>query len=290
MTINTIAESNLPLDFLQKKQGHKFDHGHALVLSGGVGKTGAARLASMGALRIGAGLVTIGAPPAAVFEVATHISALMVQKIKTPHDVQNTLSDRRITALCVGPGFGTSEAQSALIKEILTAKRPTVLDADAITLLAANPDLRALLHQGCVLTPHDGEFARLFPELTAAFSAVSIDKRARTLGRAAQNLGCSMVAKGADTLIADQNGHVSLHQATGVRAAPWLATAGSGDVLAGFITGLMARGLSPFEAAKLAVWLHVECAITFGPGLIAEDLPDVLPRVLQKVLTQHVSI
>ncbi len=284
MAISILNRSNLPLDLLHKKQGHKFDHGHALVLSGGVGRTGAARLAAMAALRIGAGVVSIGTPPAAISEVAAHISALMVRKIKTPHDLEIALSDKRISALCVGPGFGTSSAQIGLIEEILAAKRATVLDADAITLLAMNRELCTLLHPACVLTPHAGEFARLFPDTSAEAFAASIDKRAEATINAAHDMGCIVIAKGEDTLVADHNGHVYLHQATGARAAPWLATAGSGDVLAGFITGLMARGFTPLEAAKVAVWLHVECAITFGPGLIAEDLPAVLPKVLRKLL------
>ncbi|AVL51639.1 NAD(P)H-hydrate dehydratase [Roseobacter denitrificans] len=284
MAINTINESNLPLELLQKQQGHKFDHGHALVLSGGAGKTGAARLAAMAALRIGAGVVSLGTPPAAMLEVATHISALMVRKIATPHDVQTALSDKRISAICVGPGFGTASAQAALIKEVLTSKRPTVLDADALTVLAANPDLRGLLHPACVLTPHAGEFARLFG---GGCGDASVDERAETTVRAARNVGCTLVSKGENTLIADQGEQVFLHQASGARAAPWLATAGSGDVLAGFIAGLLARGVTPMAAAKIAVWLHVECAITFGPGLIAQDLPEVLPRVLQQLFVHR---
>ena len=284
MTLYTLNAANLPLDSLNKTQGHKFDHGHAFVLSGGVGKTGAARLSARAALRIGAGLVTIGAPPAALCEVAAQISALMVRSIKTPEDMHSALSDKRITALCLGPGFGVAPAQAALIECVLRARRPTVVDADAITLLAADPRLRKLLHSGCVLTPHGGEFARLFPDRRFDADGAALDQRAAATIKAAQELGCVVVAKGENTLIANPNGEVCLHQAVDARAAPWLATAGSGDVLAGFITGLLARGLTPFEAAQTAVWIHVECAIDFGPGLIAEDLPDTLPRVLRRLL------
>lgn len=285
MKIIDLNDLSLSLDALRKTQGHKFNYGHALVLSGGAGKTGAARLAAKAALRIGAGLVTIGAPPSAVFEVATHITALMVRKIKTPADLRAALSDKRITALCMGPGLGATPTRSALIEEALAAKRPTVLDADALTLLAQSPSLRALLHGDCVLTPHGGEFARLFPELSPNISTKDLHERAALTCEAAGQVGCTVVTKGEISVVANQVGQVCVHLARDARAAPWLATAGSGDVLAGFIAGMMARGTPPYEAAQIAVWVHVQCAIEFGPGLIAEDLPDILPRVLRKLLS-----
>jgi hypothetical protein len=163
--------------------------------------------------------------------------------------------------------------------------RPLVLDADALTLLSRDPTLFAALHAGCVLTPHAGEFARLFPGIAAQLAAPAAKGRAFSkvdATRAAAKLaGCVVLFKGADTVIAAPDGRCAISSAAYDWAAPWLATAGAGDVLAGFITGLLARGLSPFEAAEAGAWLHVSCARSFGPGLIAEDLPDELPRVFR---------
>jgi hydroxyethylthiazole kinase-like uncharacterized protein yjeF len=173
-----------------------------------------------------------------------------------------------------------------LVEAVLASRRAAVLDADALTLVAGDAGLRAGLHERCVLTPHDGEFARLFPEIAAwrnagptpGAPAVSKVDAAR---RAAHESGCVVLLKGADTVIAGPDGRCAVHAAVRARAAPWLATAGSGDVLAGLIGGLLARGLSPFEAAETAAWLHVEAARAFGPGLIAADLPDALPALFR---------
>lgn len=259
---------------------HKYSHGHGLVLSGGVGKGGAARLAARGALRIGAGLVTLGCPPAAVLENAIALDAIMVRKVD---DLRPVLEDERITALCLGPGLGLGARQEALVAAALSQggrdRRPYIcLDADALTLLSRNAALFEALHERCVLTPHGGEFARLFPQIAAKMGAMSKIDAAR---EAAAKAGCVVLFKGPDTVIAAPDGSYVTHAAHGDRAAPWLATAGSGDVLAGFITGLLARGFSTMDAAMAAVWLHVECARTFGPGLIAEDLPEALPQVFR---------
>ncbi len=278
----------LALHRLHKHRGnHKFSHGHALILSGGSGKTGAARLAARGALRIGAGLVTLGVPPNAQQEVACQITALMLQRVADAKAFEVVLEDDRINALCLGPGMGLERARE-LVPVALSTNRAAVLDADALSAFAEDPtELFDLLHESVVLTPHGGEFARLFPDIAAklaepptkgpAYSKVDATREA------AARAGCVVLFKGPDTVIASPNGQCAVNASVYERAAPWLATAGSGDVLAGFITGLLARGLAPQRAAEAAAWLHVECARAFGPGLIAEDLPEMLPKVLRSL-------
>jgi len=296
-----------------RDQGHKYSHGHALILSGGAGKGGAARLAARGALRIGAGLVTVGCPPEALTENAARLDAVMLTPVADAEAFGRVLGDRRINALCLGPGLGTGEREVALMACALgvaehraapdpggagralpgggsgaarrSAGRCLVLDADALTILSQNPDLFAALHDTCVLTPHAGEFARLFPDLAAKLAEPAIKgpafSKVDATREAAKRAGCVVLYKGPDTVIADPSGRCAINSAQYDWAAPWLATAGSGDVLAGFITGLLARGFAPMQAAETAAWLHVECALTFGPGLIAEDLPDQLPAVFR---------
>jgi hydroxyethylthiazole kinase-like uncharacterized protein yjeF len=211
------------------------------------------------------------------------------------------LTDARISALCLGPGMGLDPRQAALVAEVLGVgaarqvmgvgfesrgePRPTVVDADALTLISQDAGLFAALHRACVLTPHGGEFARLFPDLAARIEAGGFSK-VDAVRAAARRAGCVVLLKGADTVIAAPDGRANINAALYDRAAPWLATAGSGDVLAGFITGLLARGFAPFEAACTGAWLHVECARSFGAGLIAEDLPEALPNVLRAMGVQ----
>ena len=275
---------------LGKAQGHKYSHGHALVVSGGVGMGGAGRLAARAALRVGAGAVTLGCPPAALMENATQLNAVMLRPIKDADDVAEALADKRINALCFGPGMGTGEREVGLIKAALDGgeePRPTVLDADALTLLARDGALFGKLHKQCVLTPHAGEFARLFPDIAAKLTApatkgVAYSKVDATRD-AARRAGCVVLFKGPDTVIAAPDGRCSINVSVYERAAPWLATAGSGDVLAGFIAGLLARGFAPMQAAETGAWLHTECALSFGPALIAEDLPEELPKVFRSL-------
>ncbi|MCF6231615.1 MAG: NAD(P)H-hydrate dehydratase [Rhodobacteraceae bacterium] len=268
---------------------HKYWCGHALILTGGPGKTGAARLSARGALRIGAGVVTLGVPPSAQMEVAGHITALMLTRVTDGDALGEVLQDTRINALCLGPGLGLERARESVPVAVRAEHTPyVVLDADALSAYGDDPAaLFAILHDGCVLTPHGGEFARLFPDIAKrlrqeprsgpAYSKVDATRDA------AKRAGCTVLFKGADTVIAAPDGRCSINSAHYERAAPWLATAGSGDVLSGFITGLMARGFAPFQAAETAAWLHVECALEFGPGLIAEDIPEVLPKVLRRL-------
>jgi len=265
--------------------GHKYTHGHALIVSGGAGRTGAARLAARGALRIGAGLVTLGVPGSAQQEVACQITALMLRRVEDGAALTETLADTRINALCLGPGLGMDRARDLVPVAVRAKHAPyVVLDADALTAFAEAPEaLFGMLHDKCVLTPHGGEFARLFPDiaekLNAAVTKGPAYSKVDAVHEAAKRAGCVVLFKGADTVIAAPDGRCSLNSAQYERAAPWLATAGSGDVLAGFITGLLARGLAPMQAAEAAARLHVECARSFGPGLIAEDLPEELPKV-----------
>jgi ADP-dependent NAD(P)H-hydrate dehydratase / NAD(P)H-hydrate epimerase len=268
-------------------QAHKYSHGHALILTGGAGRTGAARLAARGASRAGAGLVTLGVPGSAQQEVACQITALMLRRVEDGAGLAGVLGDARLNALCLGPGLGVTRARE-LVPVALGGldPRPTVLDADALTAFEDAPEtLFAMLREGCVLTPHGGEFARLFPDIAAELTAPATKgpacSKVDAARAAAERAGCVVLFKGPDTVIAAPDGRCAINSAHYERAAPWLATAGSGDVLAGFITGLLARGFPPMQAAETAAWLHVECARSFGPGLIAEDLPEELPSVLR---------
>ena len=291
--------------FFGKRHDHKYHYGHAFILSGGPGKGGAARLAARGALRIGAGLVTVGCPPDALPETAARLDAIMCRPIADADALTRTLEDHRLNALCLGPGLGITEETRALVAAALAATalepgpqserhwneswtRSVVLDADALTAFADAPDtLFAMLHERCVLTPHAGEFARLFPdiakELRAAATRGPAYSKVDATRDAARRAGCTVLFKGPDTVIATPDGRARINSAHYDRAAPWLATAGSGDVLAGFITGLLARGFDALDAAATAAWLHVEAARSFGPGLIAEDLPEELPKVFRSL-------
>lgn len=270
---------------LAKRHGNKFDHGHLVVLAGGEGQGGAARLAARAALRIGAGLVTLACPPGALTENAARLDAVMLRPLADGAALTALLDDPRITALCLGPGLGLDARAAGLVAAALESRRALVLDADALTLIARDPALMALLHRGCVLTPHGGEFARLFPRLDQRLRDADTPgpafSRFDAARAAATKTGALVLLKGPDTVIAAPTGRAVVHAALGARAVPWLATAGAGDVLAGLIAGLLARGAEPVQAAGTAVWLHVECARAFGPGLIAEDLTEALPDVLR---------
>ena len=267
---------------------NKFSHGHVLVVAGGRGNTGAARLSARGALRVGAGLVTLGVPADAGQEVASQITAIMMKTVDDAEDLSVALEDTGLNALCLGPALGLDRAKTlvAAALEVGLDPRPTVLDADALSAFADDPNaLFSMLHEKCVLTPHGGEFARLFPDISGKLNEVPTKgpaySKVDAAREAAKRAGCVVLFKGADTVIAAPDGSCSINSAHYERSAPWLATAGSGDVLAGFITGLLVRGFDPMAAAETAAWLHVECALKFGPGLIAEDIPEQLPAVFR---------
>jgi ADP-dependent NAD(P)H-hydrate dehydratase / NAD(P)H-hydrate epimerase len=253
---------------LRKAGAHKYTYGHALVLSGGFSQTGAARLAAEAALRAGAGLVTIGAPPDAIAAHAAHLTSVMLRRIDGADALDSLLEDRRFTAVVLGPALGLDARASGLLAASGRAGRALVLDADALTLLARTPSLLAeLTPESSILTPHEGEFARLFPGLE--------DTPGGKIGRAREAAKASrqiVLLKGADTVIAHPDGLAVVN----TNAPPWLATAGAGDVLAGIAGGLLAQGYSPFAAACAGAWLHGEAARALGPGLLAEDLAKAL--------------
>lgn len=263
---------------------HKYLHGHVLVLSGGPGHTGAARLAARGALRTGAGAVSLAVPQEALAEVAAQVTAVMVRTLADGAALKTALEDVRLNALVLGPGLGTGRREADLVATVLASGCGAVLDADALTLLASSDALRGGLHGRCVLTPHDGEFARLCPDLAERLAEVPREgpafSRVDAARAAALRLGAVVVLKGSATVIAEPEGRAWVHGGER-RRAPWLATAGSGDVLAGIIAGLMARGWTSAKAACAGVWLHAEAARGIGAGLIAEDLPEALPGVFR---------
>jgi hydroxyethylthiazole kinase-like uncharacterized protein yjeF len=262
--------------------GHKYDRGHAVVVSGPSWSTGAARLAARGALRAGAGLVTIASPREALTVNAATNLAIMVRPVDDAGELTTFLSDRRLNAVALGPGLGVNEATSELVLAALDGERAVVLDADAITSFAGEPRrlvqaLKNRQQQASVLTPHEGEFARYFGALDSKTKAGSKLERARL---AAAISGAVVLIKGADTVVAAPDGRAAIAG----NAPAFLATAGAGDVLTGITAGLLAQGMPAFEAASAAVWLHGEAAALFGPGLIAEDLPETLPRVYRALL------
>jgi hydroxyethylthiazole kinase-like uncharacterized protein yjeF len=261
--------------------GHKYARGHAVVVSGGAVTTGAARLAARAALRAGAGLVTIASPAEALAIHAGANTAVMVRPVEGAPGLAAFLSDRRFNAVVLGPGGGIGAGLRAQVSVALAGPRAVVLDADALTSFADEAEtlfaaIRARADHATVLTPHEGEFARLFkPLLQGADGQSKLEKAAA----AAQAAGAIVILKGADTVIAHPDGRAAIN----ANAPPWLATAGTGDVLAGFTAGLLAQGMPAFEAACAAVWLHGEAAAEAGIGMISEDLSDALPKVYRRL-------
>ena len=258
------------------RDAHKYDRGHTLVVSGPLEMSGAARLSARAALRIGSGLVTVAAPADALAAHASQFNAIMLAKGQGPDALRRHLSDRRKNAVVLGPGLGLEAATSGHIEAVLASGASVVLDADALTLAAMTRDefvaaIGAHAERPVVLTPHEGEFARLFPQLQG-----SKLERARA---AAKSSGSVVVLKGPDTVIAAPDGRAAINE----NAPPWLGTAGSGDVLAGMIAGLLAQGVPGFEAACAGVHMHGAAALAFGRGLVAEDIPEQLPLILQEL-------
>ena len=279
---------DLPAAIRKGNRQHKYEHGHMLVVSGPAGKGGAARLAASGGLRIGAGLVTVACPEAAIAENAARLDAVMVRGFRGGAGLGRILADERINALCAGPGLGTCDDARQAVLGLLETGRPLVLDADALGAWAGFPDaLFGRLHERVVLTPHHGEFSRLFPDVAArlgsAAAAWPAYSRLDAAREAARRAGCTILLKGADSVISSPCGAAFVHAAAYGRSAPWLATAGSGDVLAGMVAGLLARGFGGCRAAATAAFLHVEAARSFGPGLVAEDIPGALPAVFRRL-------
>ena len=259
--------------------GHKYARGHTIVVSGGVATTGAARMSARGALRAGSGLVTVASPGDALAVNAAALTAVMVRAIDTPVEFAELLTDRRLNTCVIGPGAGVGDRTRDFVLTALSAKRHLVLDADALTSFADAPDhlfdaIKASHDPEVVLTPHEGEFPRLFSDISNKHPLRSKLERVRA---AAERCGAIVLLKGPDTVVASPDGRATI----AANAPPWLATAGAGDVLAGMIAGLLAQGVAAFEAASIGVWMHGEAAREAGPGLIAEDLPEVLPAVFR---------
>ena len=266
---------------------HKYIRGHAGVFSGGPAATGAARLAAMAAARAGAGAVTLLSPASALLANAAHLTAIMLHRADEAEDAAQFVVSRKISGAVIGPGFGVGERCRVFVQRLLAAQtmRPfgLVLDADALTSFQSDPQsLFAGLEAAgarttapAVLTPHEGEFGRLFPDLADANR--SKVERARA---AASRCASVLVLKGPDTVVASPDGRAVIN----IHASPYLATAGSGDVLAGLVAGFLAQSMPPFEAACAAVWIHGDCARRFGPGLIAEDLPALIPSAMRDLL------
>ena len=259
---------------------NKYSRGHALVW-GGWPTTGAARMAARAAARVGAGLTTVAVDAncsaSALPVYASALVSIMVRAIERPEDLELLLADSRFSGMLMGPGAGRSPETRTRVLAMLKTARATVLDADALSVFKDDPQsLFDAIRGACVLTPHEGEFTRLFPTVVHGLANPPTDKLARARA-AARTSGAVIVLKGSDTVIAAPDGRAIINS----NAPPTLATAGAGDVLGGMVLGLLAQGMQPFLAAAAAVWLHGAAAAHFGPGLMAEDLPDRIPGVLQ---------
>jgi len=258
-------------------EGHKHSRGRLGVVSGGPWRTGAARLAARAGLRAGAGLVTLVSPRDALAVNAAHLEAVMLVAADTDDEIEDACAE--MDAVVVGPAAGVDDATRDKVLALGRTGAALVVDADAISVFRTSPaDLFSLLDLDDVLTPHTGEFERLFPGLLAGS-----DTRIAAAREGARRAGAVVLLKGGDTVIAHPDGRAAVT----LNAPPWLATAGSGDVLAGFIAGLLAQGVSGFDAACAGAWIHAEAAERFGPGLISEDLPDLAPQVLSDLYARQ---
>ena len=261
--------------------GHKYARGHAVVVSGGLASTGAARLAARAALRAGAGLVTIATPREALAVNAAASLAVMVRPVDGADELAEFLNDRRRNVVVLGPGGGMGRPMRELVLAALAGERAVVLDADALTSFAGEPQALTAVTRArtgaTIMTPHVGEFSRLFRGF--CIDAPSKLEKARS---AAKQTGAVILLKGPDTVVAAPDGRAVIAE----NAPPWLATAGSGDVLAGMVAACLAQGMPAFEAAAAAVWLHGEAGVAAGPGLIAEDLSEAVPAIYRRLFDQ----
>ena len=261
--------------------GHKYTRGHVIAVSGDIAATGASRMSARAALRAGAGLVTLASPREALIVNAAALTAVMVRAIDTVVEFAELVADKRFNTCVIGPGAGLGHRTRDFVLTALSANKRLVLDADALTSFAEAPDhlfeaIKASGHGEVVLTPHEGEFPRLFSDMSNKHPERSKLERVRA---AAERSGAVVLLKGPDTVVATADGRATI----AANAPPWLATAGAGDVLSGMIAGMLAQGVPAFEAACIGVWMHGEAAREAGPGLIAEDLPEVLPAVFRRL-------
>lgn len=253
--------------------GHKYRRGHAVILSGPMLATGAARMAAMAALRAGAGLVTLASPASALMVNASHLTAIMLKRVDDAGGLTTLLSDARHNVICLGPGLPPDGGTQEMVEAACQSSASVVLDAGALSAFAGAPaDLCAKVSKGTVITPHEGEFARIFGRYGDKLS----DAR-----RAAADTGAVVVLKGADTVVAHPDGRAAIN----ANAPPWLATAGTGDVLAGIITAMLAQGVAPFEAAAMAVHIHGAAAHNAGAGMVVDDLIAALHRTMGAFIT-----
>ena len=258
-------------------ESHKHARGRLIVISGNAWSSGAARLAARAGLRIGSGLVTIYAGQDALAANAAHLEAVMLKPFDTDIDLERAA--HTADAAIIGPAAGITEMTRLNVLALARTGAALVIDADAITVFRDDPDaLFSVLDRDDVLTPHAGEFERLFPDLLK-----TAPERITAARRAARKAGAVVLLKGPDTVIAAPDGRVAIN----TNGSPWLATAGSGDVLAGYIGGLISQGMESFEAACAGVWIHAEAAELHGPGLISEDLPGLTPAVLRRLFDER---
>lgn len=258
---------------LADQDSHKYTRGHTMVI-GGESITGAARLSAMAAARIGSGLTSLLVPQSAFNLYATAMLSIMVKPFADQTSFASQIQHDKLNSFVIGPGAGVNPNTRWQVSQLLQTGKPTVLDADALTIFAGDiPALKSVIQGPCVLTPHAGEFKRLF----------KLDDPVKSAQIAAKTVNAVVVLKGADTIIAAPDGNVIINQ----NAPATLATGGSGDVLAGLIGGLLAQGMPVFKATAAANWVHSQAAQLFGPGLIAEDLPALVPPVLKQLFSSN---
>jgi hydroxyethylthiazole kinase-like uncharacterized protein yjeF len=260
-----------------KTNAHKTQRGRMAVVSGEAWSTGAARLAARAGLRIGAGLVTVLSPPDACAVNAAHLEAVMLKPFCDRAELLRAAQGCDVAV--IGPGAGITLETKLNLLALAAAGPALVVDADVFTVFREVPEaLFKVLTPRDVMTPHAGEFERIFPGLLKSSAEKISAARA-----AAERAGAVVLLKGADTVIAAPDGRAVVN----TNAAPWLATAGAGDTLAGFIAGLIAQGMDSFSAACAGAWIHAETGRAFGPGLIAEDLPEGVPAVLRRLYAER---
>jgi NAD(P)H-hydrate epimerase len=264
-----------------KQEGNKYDRGHAVIGGGGIASTGAAKIAARCALRSGSGLVSVACDMESLPIYAASFQAVMTKPVGNVQEFVKLIDDKRVTAVSLGSGAGVSKKTKDFVLAALAENKPLVLDADAISVFSDSPNLLfSAIKSPCIMTPHEGEFKRLFGRLVEEG-----DSKSARAKKAAKLSGAVVVLKGFNTVIAAPDGRSAINN----NATPYLASAGTGDALAGICVGLLAQGMPAFEAACAGIWLHAEAASRFGAGLIAEDIAELLPEILRRLASGIVS-